>query len=143
MLAKVAVAGVGFGLVSRFFSGLTHLLQKAFARLLPFAPWRPAVGGIIIIGLVALIGTRDYLGLGVNAPPGGHISIVDSFQPDGATPWSWWWKIVFTAVTVGSGFKGGEVTPLFFVGATCGHAFGMGLHESIALFAALYLSDPL
>ena len=43
---------------------------------------------------------------------------MSAFHPGGATAWSWWWKTLFTAATVGAGFKGGEVTPLFFVGAT-------------------------
>ena len=137
LISKVAIAAVAFGLAARFFAASTHGLQKGFAKLIPYAPLRPAVGALIVIALVQVLGTRDYLGLGVEAPPGGSVSIVASFEPGGATPWSWWWKSLFTSITLASGFKGGEVTPLFFIGSTLGHALSMLLQEPIALFAAL------
>ncbi|MDP1586753.1 MAG: chloride channel protein, partial [Prosthecobacter sp.] len=92
---------------------------------------------LIVIALVYLLGTRDYLGLGVEAPPGGKVSIVAAFHEGGATPLSWLWKTIFTAITLASGFKGGEVTPLFFIGSTLGHTVGVLMHEPVALFAAL------
>ncbi len=95
-----------------------------------------AIGGCVILILVFVLGTRDYLGLGVDVPPSGQVSIVASFHEGGATPWSWLWKTLFTAVTCGTGFKGGEVTPLFFIGSTLGHTLGVLLHEPVALFAA-------
>ena len=51
--------------------------------------------------------------------------------------WSWAWKLLFTAITLGSGFKGGEVTPLFFIGATLGHALALALGAPVDLFAGL------
>lgn len=137
LLGKVAVAGACFGLMSGAFADLTHRFQRGFARLAPYAPLRPAIGGGVVIALVYLLGTRDYLGLGVIAPPDGTVSIVNSFAEGGATSWSWLWKTLFTAVTLGSGFKGGEVTPLFFIGSTLGHALGVLMQEPVALFAAL------
>ena len=50
---------------------------------------------------------------------------------------SWWWKLIFTTVTVGSGFKGGEVTPLFFIGAALGNVLGHLLDAPVDLMAAL------
>lgn len=137
LLLKVAGAAICFGLASRLFSELTHGVQRCFAKVLPFAPHRPVVGGLLVIGLVFLTGTRDYLGLGVHAPPGGAVSIMSSFEADGASSWSWLGKLIFTSVTLGSGFKGGEVTPLFYVGATLGNALGALLQEPVGLFAAL------
>jgi len=137
LLAKVAVAGVCFGGMGRVFAAATHGVQRVSARLLPYAPWRPILGGLVVIGLVWAVGTRDYLGLGVEAPPGGGASIVSAFEEEGVGPWSWLWKTVFTAVTLGSGFKGGEVTPLFYIGATLGHVLGGLMQEPVALFAAL------
>lgn len=137
LLVKVAGAAICFGLASRLFSEVTHGLQRCFARVLPFAPLRPVVGGLLVIGLVFLTGTRDFLGLGVHAPPGGAVSIMSSFEPGGASGWSWLGKLLFTSVTLGSGFKGGEVTPLFYVGATLGNAIGALLQEPVGLFAAL------
>lgn len=137
LLGKVAVAGVCCGLVSRLFSELTHGLQRGFAKLLPYAPLRPLLGGSLVIVLTLLVGTRDYLGLGVHAPPEGTVSILSAFQAGGAETWSWLWKTIFTSVTLASGFKGGEVTPLFYIGATFGHTLGVVMHEPVALFAAL------
>lgn len=137
LLGKVALAGIAFGLGGRLFAELTHRLQRGFARVMPYAPLRPALGAVLLIAMLFALGSRDYLGLGVNAPPGGQVSIVDSFEEGGATPLSWLWKTLFTSVTLASGFKGGEVTPLFFIGSTMGHALGGLMHEPVALFAAL------
>ena len=135
LLAKVVVAAVAFGLASVVFAELTHGLHKAFATLVP-VPWlRPAAGGLIVIGLAYAVGP-SYLGLGVTNPR-GQVSIVTCFSPDGAGYLSWWWKILFTAVTLASGFKGGEVTPLFFVGSALGNAAGRVLHGPVDLFAGL------
>jgi H+/Cl- antiporter ClcA len=93
------------------------------------------VGGLIVIALAYSV-SFDYLGLGVADHP-GHVSIISAFRPGGADPMSWWWKILFTAVTLASGFKGGEVTPLFFVGATLGHSLARAMNAPVDLFAAL------
>ena len=90
-----------------------------------------------MISLVYALGTRDYLGLGVTSPDPGAVTLLSAFTAGGATPWSWWWKLLFTAVTLGSGFKGGEVTPLFFIGATLGHTLALLLGAPVDLFAAL------
>lgn len=134
---KVALAAVAFGLVSVLFAELTHGLSALWKRFIPL-PWlRPVIGGVIVIALVFALGTRDYLGLGVNATDPGGVSILSSFQPGGAHWLSWWWKILFTAITLSAGFKGGEVTPLFFIGATLGHVIGQLLGAPIDLFAGL------
>ncbi|MES2709130.1 MAG: voltage-gated chloride channel family protein [Verrucomicrobiota bacterium] len=134
---KTALAGVCFGWAGRFFAALTHWLQRGFARMVPYAPLRPFAGGLLVIGLTLMLGTRDFLGLGVQAPPLGRVSILSSFENGGADPWSWLWKTVFTSVTVSSGFKGGEVTPLFYIGSTLGHTLGLILNGPVPLFAAL------
>jgi H+/Cl- antiporter ClcA len=136
LLAKAALSGVAFGWAARFFSELTHGIQRLIAKWVVYTPLRPAVGGCVVIILVYVLGTRDYLGLGVDVPPSGQVSIAASFHEGGATPWSWLWKTLFTAVTCGTGFKGGEVTPLFFIGSTLGHTLGVLLNEPVALFAA-------
>jgi H+/Cl- antiporter ClcA len=138
-LAKAALAGLAFGLAARFYAELSHGIQYLLSRAVSLAPLRPAVGAVIVMALVYALGTRDYLGLGVEAGPGGQVSIVASFQEGGATPWSWLWKTIFTAVTCGSGFKGGEVTPLFFIGSTLGNTLALLLHEPVSLFAGLGL----
>jgi H+/Cl- antiporter ClcA/PII-like signaling protein len=138
LLGKVAVAAVAFGLASVIFAELTHGLQRVFKRAVSWTMFRPALGGAIVIALAWLIGP-DYLGIGVKADPHypNQISILSSFHAGGATYWSWWWKILFTAVTLSSGFKGGEVTPLFFVGAALGNTMARLLHAPVDLFAGL------
>ena len=137
LLSKVVIAAILFGLVSQGFVEFTHLIKKIFARFLSYAPLRPAIGGVMVIALVDLVGTRDYLGIGVTSPDSGAVTILSAFNVDGATPWSWWWKLLFTAITLGSGFKGGEVTPLFFIGATLGNILAILLGAPVDLFAAL------
>jgi len=138
LLAKVAIAAVAFGLASVLFAELTHGLQRVFKRVIPWQAFRPALGGAIVIALAFLI-APDYLGLGVKPDPNypNQVCIVSTFHAGGATYLSWWWKILFTAITLSSGFKGGEVTPLFFVGAALGNAMARLLHAPIDLFAAL------
>lgn len=134
---KVAAASVAFGLASLLFAELTHGLHRVWQRLIPIAWLRPVAGGFAVIGLTYLLGSRDYLGLGVTSPDPHGVSIVSSFEPGGAAWMSWWWKILFTAVTLSSGFKGGEVTPLFFVGATLGNVLARLMGAPADLFAGL------
>ncbi|MFI4873993.1 MAG: voltage-gated chloride channel family protein [Blastopirellula sp. JB062] len=139
LTGKVAIAALFFGLASVLFAELTHGVSWAAKRLVPW-PWlRPALGGCVVIALVWLLGQRDYLGLGVSAhPPGsGAICIESCFQSGGADWFSWWWKLLFTAVTVGCGFKGGEVTPLFFIGAALGNVLAVLLGVPVDLLAGL------
>ena len=143
LLACAVVAGCLFGATSRLFAALTHGLQRLCrrhvpgTRHLPGAIVQPVLGGCLVIAMVYLVGTRDYLGLGVTSPDPEAVTIVSAFQPDGARPWSWCWKLVFTAVTLGFGFKGGEVTPLFFIGATLGNTLATLVGAPSDFLAAL------
>lgn len=135
-LGKVALAAITFGLASALFLFCAHGISALSKRFIA-VPWmRPLLGGCVVIALTFAFGTTDYLGLGVTSPTGG-VSIVSSFQDGGAHPFSWLLKLVFTTVTVGTGFKGGEVTPLFFVGAALGNALAGLLHAPVVLFAAM------
>ena len=138
MLGKVAVAAVAFGLGSVVFAELAHGLGTIFKKAIPWRLARPAVGGMLVIALAYWIGP-DYLGLGVTADPNHpeQVSILSTFKEGGAQPWSWWWKTLFTTVTLSSGFKGGEVTPLFFIGAALGNTMGVLLNAPVGLFAGL------
>ena len=137
LLVKVILAGVCFGLAAFFFAGGVHVLKRWWKQILPY-PWLvPVAGGLVIIGLVWLTGTTDYLGLGVTTANGQGVSIVSAFHEGGASHWSWLWKILFTIVTLSAGFKGGEVTPLFFIGATLGNTLAWLLGAPVDLFAGL------
>ncbi len=137
LLGKVVIASAAFGLASIVFAEFSHWIAALFKRLIPYAPLRPAVGGALVVGLFFLVGTSDYLGLGVSSPDPKAVTIVSFFQSTDIHYWSWFWKILFTAVTLGSGFKGGEVTPLFFIGAALGNALAGLLGAPTDLFAAL------
>lgn len=139
LTGKIAIAAVFFGLASVLFAELTHALNALYKWAIKW-PWlRPGVGGCLVIALVWLTGDRDYLGLGVTANPNDPtaVTIQSSFQLGGAGWFSWWWKIVFTAVTISSGFKGGEVTPLFFIGAALGNVLAQLLGAPVDLMAGL------
>ena len=137
LFGKVIIAAAAFGLTSAFFSESSHRLNSFFKTFCPYAPIRPAIGGALVIGLVYLVGTRDYLGLGVNTPDFTGVSIVHFFTQTTIHPWAWWLKIVFTVLTLSCGFKGGEVTPLFFIGAALGNVLAGLLNAPTDLFAAL------
>ena len=139
LVLKVAVASIAFGLASVVFVEATHACHYAFKRIARSPLIEPVIGGALVIALVYALGTRSYLGLGTIAPPNDPtaVTIQSCFQEGGAEWWSWWWKILFTAITLGSGFKGGEVTPLFFVGAALGNSLGRLMNAPIDLFAGL------
>lgn len=137
LMLKTVLAAACFGLASRLFTGVTHTVKNQVTRWVPIPMLRPAVGGLLVIALVYLAGTRDYLGIGVVSPDPDGVSIVSAFSPGGAAPWSWAWKLAFTAVTLGCGFKGGEVTPLFFIGAALGNTLAVVLGAPVDLFAGL------
>jgi len=137
LMGKVLAAAAAFGYASTLFSEISHRLSSLFKKLCPYAPVRPALGGLIVIGLVFALGTRQYLGLGVTSPNPSDVTIASLFTAENPQPWAWWWKLVFTAVTLGAGFKGGEVTPLFYIGAALGNTLAGVLGAPHDLFAAL------
>ena len=128
-LCAVALAGVAFGLTGLLFAQATHHLAVHMKRLVAYAPWRPVVGGVLIALLVWGFGAWRYTGLGVPA-------IEDAFSHPLA-PWDFAAKWLFTVGAIGTGFKGGEVTPLFFIGASLGNALAPLLHMPFALLAAV------
>ena len=137
LLAKVILAGVCFGLAGYVFSELSHTIKNYSKRFIKIKWMIPAIGGIIIISLTFVLGTRDYLGLGVTNPDTNGVSIVSAFHKGGAGYFSWFWKLLFTAVTLGMGFKGGEVTPLFFIGAALGNTIAVITGAPVDLMAGL------
>ena len=137
LLGKAVTASVAFGLVAYIFSWLSHNIKSGAKKMIK-AEWLiPFIGGVVIIGLCLCLGTRDYLGLGVTGQSANSVSIVSSFHAGGAGYWSWMWKLLFTVITLSTGFKGGEVTPLFFIGAALGNSIAMVSGAPVDLFAAM------
>ncbi|MGZ3460904.1 MAG: chloride channel protein, partial [Archangium sp.] len=114
VLGKWLVFGVAAAGVAVVFVELTHFIKKRLEKAVPSLSLRMALGGAAVVALWKLVGTSDYLGLGV---PTIERSFVDPTLP----PSAFALKLLFTAITLGSGFLGGEVTPLFFVGAALGN----------------------
>jgi H+/Cl- antiporter ClcA len=133
VFGKWIVFGLVVGVVTYAFVELLHRLKKLLQRRITRLPVRMMLGGIAVVGMWKLAGTSDYLGLGV---PTIQRAFVDAHLPYGAFAW----KLVFTAVTVGAGFLGGEVTPLFFVGATLGNVLARLLGLPLELGAGVGLA---
>jgi len=137
LLCKVIIGGILFGLAGYMFAEISHSIKNYSNKWIKIKWLIPALGAVIIIAFTYLLGTRDYLGLGVTNPNPGGVSIVSCFHEGGAGYFSWLWKLLFTAITLGMGFKGGEVTPLFFIGAALGNTIAMVTGAPIDLMAGL------
>ena len=114
---KVMVLGAACAVVSRLFCGLLHFTEHELPKRLP-NPWvRAAVGGMAVVALSYLMGIGRYNGAGMGV-------IAAAVEQGEALPWDFLCKALLTAVTLASGFKGGEVVPSFYIGATFGCAVG-------------------
>lgn len=127
LLLKWCVFGVAVAAVAVAFIELTHGLKQWSARRVPSLPLRMAFGGLFIVLLWKAVGSDDYLGLGIP-------TILRAFSDPNLPYAAFALKLLFTAITLSAGFLGGEVTPLFFVGATLGNALGrlLGLPLDLA-----------
>jgi H+/Cl- antiporter ClcA len=128
-LFATLIAGALFGLTGMVFASITHGLSDFVKRHIRYAPLRPLCGGIVIAVAVWAIGTQRYIGLGIPV-------IVESFHQQ-LPAWDFMGKMALTIGSLGTGFKGGEVTPLFFIGATLGNALAPLLHMPFSTLAAL------
>ncbi|MBX2977685.1 MAG: voltage-gated chloride channel family protein [Flavobacteriales bacterium] len=137
LLAKAIAAGVLFGLVSYLFVFTSHKIKRLGTQLVKPGWLLPVIGGAVVLLISAVLGTRDYLGLGVTTMDGTGVSIVGAFEQGNTPAFAWGWKLLLTAITLGSGFKGGEVTPLFFIGATLGNTIALYTGAPVDLFAAM------
>lgn len=128
----VILLGFACAAVSRLFCGLLHFMEHKVPQLLP-NPWlRVFVGGVAVIAFSYLFGVGRYNGAGMGV-------ITTAVEQGEALPWDFLCKIFLTALTLSCGFKGGEVVPSFFVGATFGCVFGplLGLPAGFAAAVGL------
>jgi H+/Cl- antiporter ClcA len=123
------IAGVAFGLCAASFSKTIHFTSSIFKSKIKFPPFRPLVGGVIVALAVWAIGTTKYIGLGIP-------TIVASFDQQ-LPAYDFALKMAFTILTLAAGFKGGEVTPLFFIGAVLGNALSYFIPLPTALLAGM------
>jgi H+/Cl- antiporter ClcA len=125
----ITIAGLFFGLTAWTFSHLTHAIEKAQSKLFRYAPLKPLVAGVLLVFIYYLLGTTKYAGLGIPTIQAA-LQNAETF----ITPLL---KMILTALTVGSGFKGGEFVPLVYVGSTLGSALSTVLPVSLPLLASL------
>lgn len=135
---KVIVLALLSALLSILFCQCLHTSSKLYKKCFPNPYIRIAIGSCLILILTLICGTTDYLGAGM--------AIITAALESQVVPWAFLLKLLFTAITLGAGFKGGEIVPAFFVGATFGHTIGnlLGLSSSfgasiglIALFCGV------
>ena len=117
MFVRVAVLGLLCALVSVLFCEAIHFAEHQIKKYLPNAWMRIMLGGVAVIALTYLCGTMDYNGAGMEV-------ITAAVEQGRVRPEAFLLKILFTALSLGVGFKGGEVVPSFFVGATFGCLVG-------------------
>jgi H+/Cl- antiporter ClcA len=133
VFGKWIVFGLLVGLVTLVFVELLRRLKSFLEKRVTMLPVRMMVGGIAVVAMWKIAGTDEYLGLGV-------ATILRSFTDPGLPRAAFAWKLTFTVVTLGSGFLGGEVTPLFFVGAALGNVLARMLGLPIDLGAGIGLA---
>jgi H+/Cl- antiporter ClcA len=122
------LAGIIFGLAAFLFTYTGKIFKGLFAKI-KFEPMRPFIGGIIIALFIVVANSTKYIGLGIP-------SIMDAFNtPAGSFDFAL--KLLLTSLTLSAGFKGGEVTPLFFIGATLGNILIWLIPLPMALLAGM------
>lgn len=125
IIGIIIISGLCFGLLARLFIVTTHRISQTMGPSL----WAPFIGGSIVVTSYVLLGTVRYAGLGLNV-------IQESLEKT-VSFWDPFYKLILTATTLGSGFKGGEFTPLVFIGSTFGSALSQVFHAPHSFLAAL------
>lgn len=123
------LAGIAFGICAAVFSKMIHGMGTIFKSKIKYPPLRPVVGGTVVALAVLIMGTTRYIGLGVPV-------ILESFEKQ-LPLYDFALKMIFTVITLSAGFKGGEVTPLFFIGATLGSALSLFIPLPFGLLAGM------
>ncbi len=129
LLPKIFLLGMVCGIVALLFSKMTHVVESVLKKFDFYPPLKPFVGGIVLLIAYQGVSAAWYQGLGIEV-----IGNAFTYVMEGKVPL---FKGFLTALTVGSGFKGGEFIPLVYIGATLGSSLSSMFHESLPLFAAL------
>ncbi|RSL34069.1 voltage-gated chloride channel protein [Salibacterium salarium] len=128
----VILLSVIFSLISVLYCQLRHGIEKFSEKLFKKNHMKRAFfGGIVIVVLTLIVSSQDYNGRGLQM-------LEQSFMED-VPPFAFLVKLIFTAVTLGTGFVGGEAIPLFFIGATLGNTLHTFIDLPISFLAALGL----
>lgn len=113
----IAVLAILCAIVSALFCIALHMGEALYKKYFPNPYLRIFAGGILLVVLTLLVGNQDYNGAGMPV-------IARCFEERQVLPYAFALKIIFTAVTLGAGFKGGEIVPSFFIGGAFGCLFG-------------------
>ena len=127
----VVILALLCALVSILFCRGLHLAEHLAEKYFKNAYVRILAGAAVIVAITLLLGTTDYNGAGMH--------IIEQAVAGQASPRAWLWKLLLTVVTIACGFKGGEVVPSFFIGATFGCVVGafLGLDPGFAAAVGL------
>ena len=131
-LLVVLLLGALSGIAALSFAGFTHFVEGIVRKRIPYPPFKPLAGGLLIVLLYRLEGSYRYAGLGIpviqealSRPSAVQVPLLKGF---------------FTALTLASGFKGGEFIPLVFIGTTLGSALSAFFNVGAPLLAAVGFS---
>ncbi|OQO68728.1 voltage-gated chloride channel protein [Enterococcus villorum] len=126
---KLLIAGIAFGLIGWVFSRSIVFLKGWYAKRMPNPVIRNFIGGAIVVLVAVVLQTQRYLGL--------SLPLLEEAFNGTAHFYDFIGKLGFTVLSLGAGYQGGEVTPLFEIGATLGAALAPILHVSIPFLAGL------
>lgn len=130
----ISCLAVSCALISVLFCLTLHGSERLYKKHLKNPYLRAAVGGFLVLLLTLLVGNQDYNGTGMH--------IIERIVADGTTvPYAFLLKMIFTALTLGAGFKGGEIVPSFFIGASFGCLFGNLMGFSPSFCAAVGMTS--
>lgn len=130
LFLKLIVLGVIFGFVGAVFAKGLQWTKKMAGQYIQSPMMRIVIIGACISVLSLICHMGRYSGLGTNL-------ISDSFHGESLFAYDWLLKLLFTVVTLAAGFQGGEVTPLFSIGASLGVILAGMFHLPIVFVAAL------
>jgi len=124
--ALISLLAILCAAVSIFFCIMLHQTESLYQKIFKNRYLRAFIGGCILVVITLLVGNQTYNGSGI-------VTIERCFLGEEVSPWAFLLKIIFTALTIAAGFKGGEIVPSFFIGGTFGYLFGnlMGLSPSL------------
>ena len=126
---KILLLAMLFAIVSMLFCVVLHWISALGKQLMPNSYIRIFVMGALVVGLHFLLGTDDYMGAGME--------VIERCMQGEVYPGAFLLKILLTALTLGAGYKGGEIVPSFYVGATFGCLMGKLVGLSPSLCAAV------
>ncbi|QZY54839.1 chloride channel protein [Crassaminicella profunda] len=130
MFLNMLLFGAFMGSLAMLFIRILNFTEEAIHKINIYKPFKGIIGGLILVFIVYVTGSKDYIGLGSNV-------INESVSGQSVGSLDFLLKMFTTSVTLGSGGSGGILTPIFYIGATAGNAWGQMMHGNIALFSAV------